>query len=232
MKLLLLLFTSLKFGKILLMSGTMLLSVATYAYFFGWPYAAGFVALLMAHEMGHYVAACQRNLNVGLPTFIPFVGAWIQMKEMPVDVETEAYVGLAGPVFGTVAALLCYMVGRQDGSRLLLALAYAGFIINLFNLLPLSPLDGGRITAAISRKIWFFGVPLLLALFYYSPSPMLILVAVLALPQLMRAWKGETGPEGYYDISPEHRFTYGLWYLGLAGLLAVLSHDVHLMLTA
>ena len=90
-KLLLLIFGGLKLGKVLMSAGTMLASIAVYALFYGWRFAAGFVALLLVHEAGHYLAA-QRRLGVGLPTFIPFVGAWIQLKEMPHDAETEAYV--------------------------------------------------------------------------------------------------------------------------------------------
>jgi Zn-dependent protease len=233
MKALLLLFSSLKFGKILLSIGTMMVSVVAYTVTFGLWYAVGFVALLFAHEMGHYLAARQRNLDVGLPMFIPFVGAWIQLKETPHDVETEAYVGLAGPVVGTVASLLCYLVASHSGSRLLLAVAYAGFFINLFNLLPISPLDGGRITAIISRKIWYLGVPLLIAAFFYTQSPLLILIAIIAAPQLMAAWRGKT-PEGagenYYQASLEHRVNYAIWYLGLSLLLATMTYQIHMLL--
>ncbi|WP_409997699.1 site-2 protease family protein [Bradyrhizobium sp. SZCCHNRI3043] len=91
--------------------GTMLLSLVVYAGIWGWRYAAGFIALLFAHEMGHYIAARQRGLDVGAPAFIPFVGAWIALKEQPVDVETEAYVALAGPLVGTAAALCGLSVG-------------------------------------------------------------------------------------------------------------------------
>jgi Zn-dependent protease len=110
-KILLLLLSGLKLGKIALTGGTMLLSMVAYSFIFGWPYAVGFVLLILFHELGHYAAAKQRNVNVGAPTFIPFVGAWIQLKEQPMDVETEAYVGIAGPVAGTVAAMACYYAG-------------------------------------------------------------------------------------------------------------------------
>ena len=177
MKLILLLlsgFKYLKFGKLLATGGTMLLSVAAYALVFGWRYAAGFVLLLLLHEMGHYIAARQRGLDVGAPVFIPFVGAWIQLKDMPHDADTEAYVGLGGPLAGTVASLACYFAARSTGSDLLLALSYAGFFINLFNLIPLSPFDGGRITAVLSPRIWLVGVPVLVALFFWRPSPCLL----------------------------------------------------------
>src|SRR5437868_4036086 len=147
MKALLLLLKAGSLGKVLLTGGTMLLSVFAYALIYGWWYAAGFVALIFVHEMGHYIAARRRGLDVGAPTFIPFVGAWIQLKQLPHNAETEAYVGIAGPLAGTLGALACYFLARYSGSHLLLALSYAGFFLNLFNLIPLSPFDGGRITA-------------------------------------------------------------------------------------
>jgi Zn-dependent protease len=234
-KLLLLLLNGAKFGKLLTTGGTMLLSVAAYAFIFGWWYAVGFVLLILVHEMGHYVAARQRGLPVGAPTFIPFVGAWIELKEIPHDVETEAYIGIAGPVAGTVGALGCYYLARHYDSGLLLALAYAGFFINLFNLIPLSPFDGGRITAIISPRVWLIGVPILVALFYYRPSPLLILVAILAAPQVMKALRYDPRAPAnvaYYDVKLETRLAYGAYYLALAGFLAVMAHDVHDMLSA
>lgn len=154
---------------------------------------------------------------------------------MPHDVETEAYVGMAGPLAGTVGALACYYLARHYDSNLLLALAYAGFFINLFNLIPLSPFDGGRITAIVSPRVWLLGVPILIALFFYRPSPLLILVAILAAPQVWKALKHDaTTPENvaYYDVRLETRLQYGFLYLGLAGFLAVMAHDVHEMLGA
>ena len=229
MKFLLLLFTALKFGKLLPAVLTMAISVGVYAMMFGWWYAAGFVALIFIHEMGHYIAARRRGLNVGLPTFIPFVGAWVELKDLPHDAETEAYVGIAGPLLGTVAALGCFYLARNTGSAMLLALAYAGFFLNLFNLIPLAPFDGGRVTAAISPRLWLIGAPLLVALFFYSPSPLLILMAVLALPNVMKAWRGLKQPEeqAYYAVSIETRVSYAAVYLGLAAFLAVMCEQLH-----
>ena len=232
-KLLLLIFGGLKLGKVLMSAGTMLASIAVYALFYGWRFAAGFVALLLVHEAGHYVAAQRRGLDVGLPTFIPFVGAWIQLKEMPHDAETEAYVGLAGPFVGTLGALACYAAARHYDSNLLLALAYTGFFLNLFNMIPLSPFDGGRITAVLSPRIWFAGVPVLIALFVYRPSPLLIVMAILALPQLKRAWRYDPdAPENraYYTTSVETKTTYALFYVGLLAFLALMTSGVHDML--
>ena len=235
MKWLLLLLGSLKLGKLLTTGGTMLLSVVAYAFIFGWMYAVGFVLLIFVHEMGHYLAARQRGLDVGAPTFIPFVGAWIELKDMPHDVETEAYVAMAGPLVGTLGALACYFAARHYDSNLLLALAYAGFFLNLFNLIPLSPFDGGRITAIISPRVWLLGVPILVALFFYRPSPMLLLVALLAAPQVWKAIRYDPNdPEHavYYATKLETRLMYGVFYLALAGYLAVMTYDVHEMLSA
>jgi len=234
-KLLFLLFSGLKFGKLLASGGTMLISLVVYAFVYGWRYAAGFVALLFIHEMGHYIAARHKGLNVGAPTFIPFVGAWVELKDMPHDAQTEAYVGLGGPLLGTVGALLCYFAARSYDADWLLAVSYSGFFLNLFNLIPLSPFDGGRITAVLSPRIWLLGVPVLIGLFLYRPSPMLILIAIIAAPQVMKALRYRSdSPEAqtYYAVPAAVKWEYGTYYLALAGFLAVMVHDVHEMLQA
>ena len=229
MKMLIALFAGLKFGKVLLTSGTMLLSVVTYSFVYGWRYAVGFVGLIFCHEMGHFAAARQRGLEVGAPTFIPFVGAWIQLKEQPMDVETEAYVAMAGPVVGTFAAMGCYYAANSSHSPLLQALAYAGFMLNLFNLIPLSPLDGGRITSIISPKTWWVGAPLIVGLFLWNHSPMLLLLAVLALPHLFSTFRqgGSAMPGRYYDVPQSVRWSYATYYLLLAGFLGVMTFETH-----
>jgi Zn-dependent protease len=229
--LLVLLFGGAKLGKLLTTVGTMLVSLCIYAVAYGWRYAAGFVALLFCHEMGHYVAARHRGLAVGAPTFIPFVGAWIELKQQPCDAETEAYIGMAGPLVGTLASVGCYFLARSTGQDWLLAVAYAGFFLNLFNMIPVPPFDGGRITAAISRSIWLIGVPLLIGLFFWRPSPLLILMAVLAAPQVFKALRGEGNPD-YYSVPFQKRFEYGTLYLGLLAYLGMMTHQVHEMLGA
>lgn len=230
MKTLLLLLGAAKLGKVALTAGTMLLSMAVYAMVFGWWYAVGFVLLIFFHEMRHFLAAKQRGLDVGAPTFIPFVGAWIQLKDQPMNVETEAYVAMAGPVCGTIAAMGCYYIADSTQNPLWLALAYSGLMLNLFNLIPLSPLDGGRITAIISPKTWLIGVPILLVLFFWNHSPMLLLVALLAFPQVWATitGRGQPGlPARYYDVPPNTRWSYALYYLGLAAFLGVMSYQIH-----
>lgn len=233
LKLLLLLLSGAKLGKLLSSGGTMLLSIGVYAFVYGWRYAVGFVALLFVHEMGHYIAARQRGLKVGLPTFIPFIGAWVELKDQPHNAETEAYVGLGGPLLGTIGAIACYFLARNENSPWLLAVAYSGFFLNLFNLIPLSPFDGGRITAVLSPRIWLLGVPVLGALFLYRPSPMLLIIALLAAPQVWKAitFKSDS-PEAatYYNVSARVKWEYGFYYVALLGFLALMTHDVHEML--
>ncbi|MBN8489034.1 MAG: site-2 protease family protein [Burkholderiales bacterium] len=236
LKLLLLALSGAKFGKLLASGGSMLLSLVVYAMVYGWRYAAGFIVLLFVHELGHLLAARHRGLDVGWPTFIPFVGAWVELKDRPHDAETEAFVGLGGPLLGTLGALLCYFLARGEADvPWLLAVAYAGFFLNLFNLIPLSPFDGGRITAVLSPRIWLLGVPVLLALAWWRPSPMLILVALLAAPQVWQAirWRRDSpGASTYYAVSTGTKIEYTVYYLALLGFLAVMTHDVHEMLQA
>ena len=215
-----------KLGKVLLTAGTMFLSMFVYAISFGWAYAAGVVAMLFLHEMGHFIAARKRGLEVGAPVFIPFVGAWVALKATDLDPETEAYVGLGGPLLGTAAAFLCYLYGLDTGERLWLAVAYTGFMLNAFNLIPLSPLDGGRIVRVISPRIWFLGVPLLIGAFLWKPSPLLLIIAILAAPQLWAAWRGEDAAVRHITAT-RVKWVYGAQYLALVAALALLAFEVH-----
>lgn len=215
-----------KFGKVFVTGGTMLLSVFAYALLYGWRYAVGVVGLIFVHEMGHLLAARSRGLAVGAPVFVPFVGAWISLKSTVMDSETEAFVGLAGPMLGSVAALLCYLFARESGDRLWMAIAYVGFFINLFNLIPLSPLDGGRVVTAISAKLWFVGLPCLVAVFAWRPGPLLLIIAVLALPQFWATLtKQRLQPPS--TMTRAQQFGFGLQYLGLLVTLALMAFDAH-----
>jgi Zn-dependent protease len=232
-KLLLMLLKFAKFGPALKSAGFMLLSVGVYALLFGWRYAVGFVLLMLVHELGHYVAARRLGLDVGLPTFIPFVGAWIQLKDQPLTVKQEAQVAFAGPFAGTIAAALVLALALREHSALLMALAYVGFFLNLFNLIPLTPFDGGRIVAILSPKVWFLGVPVLVGAFILSPSPMFVMILLLLAPtiiaSLRAAWHG-TVPEHnprYYEVPLEARVRYGSYYVLLLGFLCVMTFRTH-----
>jgi Zn-dependent protease len=226
-------FGFLKLGKIGGTVITMLVSLAVYGQLFGWRYALGFILMLLIHEAGHYFAAREKGLDVSLPTFIPFVGAWIELKDQPMDVRTESYVAVAGPVAGTVAATAVYFWGRETQSGLLLAIAYSGLFLNFFNLIPLPPLDGGRITAILSPRVWLLGVPLLIGLVIYHPSALLVLIGIAAIPSVIKAWSYDpTAPENvrYYDVPRGLRAEYAILYLGLLAYLAYMTEAVHQLL--
>jgi Zn-dependent protease len=230
LKLLLSLFAGAKLGKIFLSGGSMLVSIVAYSWIFGWAYAFGLVLLLYIHEAGHLIAAKQKGIATSLPMFIPFVGAWITMKELPYSVNDEAYIGFAGPLVGTVGALICYYIARYYDSSLLLAISYSGFFINLFNLIPISPLDGGRIVAIISPKIWLVGIPILAIAFFYLHSPLLIFIIILAFPQLIKAWKHDVKNEEdrlYYKTTMEQRISYTIYYLSLVLFLTTMVYEIH-----
>lgn len=222
------LFMAGKLGKFMTTGGTMIVSIFSYAIFYGWKYAVGFVGLVFAHEMGHYIAAKRSNLNVGAPCFIPFVGAWIALKEQPMNAEVEAYVGIAGPVMGSITAFVCYLLAHEFDSNLLLAISYAGFMLNLFNLIPITPLDGGRIVSVISPRIWFIGIPILVALFLWKPSPLLLMIGIIAVPQAWSALRNkELQATDYYRASKETRISYSINYLLLVVTLSVCAYQVH-----
>jgi len=226
----LVLLTKLKFAKVFFSVASMVIAIGGYALIFGWPFAAGFVGLILCHELGHYFAARQRGLDVGLPIFIPFMGAYIALKQQPHDAETEAYVAYAGPFVGSLACFAVYFLSRHYDSRLLLALAQSGFLINLFNLIPVSPLDGGRITAVLSPRIWFLGVPVLAAFWFYHPSPLLLVIGLIALPRLMEAWRYDpTAPanRAYYGVPLAAKIEYTGLYLVLVLVLAILTNVLH-----
>ncbi len=219
-----------KLGKLLTTAGTMALSLFVYALLYGWKYAAGLVGLIFVHEMGHFIAARNRGLPVGAPVFIPFVGAWISLKTTDLTPETEAYVGLAGPMLGTAAAFVCYLVALENGEKLWMAVAYAGFFLNLFNLIPLTPLDGGRIVQVVSQRLWLVGVPILAAVFLWRPNPLLVVIALLALPKAWAAFR-DTAPAARIVASPAERMKYMVQYLALTAGLTVLAFDAHERLT-
>ncbi len=121
------------------------LSVGGYALLFGWRFAIGFVLLILVHELGHYVEAKRQGLSPSLPVFVPFLGAYVALKGQPFDPWRNVLVSIAGPIAGGLAALACLLYGEATGSDLMRALAYAGFFLNLINLVPIGILDGGHI---------------------------------------------------------------------------------------
>jgi Zn-dependent protease len=209
--------------KIFATSGTMLVSVAAYALFWGWKFAFGFVLLLLVHELGHVFELRRQGVPATAPLFIPFLGAVVGMKQMPKDAWREAQVALAGPILGSIGAAAVWGVGEALDSELLVALAYVGFLLNLFNLLPVVPLDGGRAIAAIHPAFWAVGLAALVALTIVAPNPIMLIVLVLGGLELWRRWQERKNPgaAAYYKVRPWQRAVVGVTYVGLAALLAL-----------
>ena len=200
---------------------TMVLSVGAYALLFPVWFAVGFVVLIWVHEMGHVLQLRREGIEASAPMFIPFLGAFVAMKRMPKDVLDEARVGLAGPILGSLGALGAWGVYEITQEPLFLGLAYVGFFLNLFNLLPMLPLDGGRAVGALSPVFWLVGVLGVVGLLFVNP--ILIFIAILGGMELWRRWRMRKTPEGeaYYAVEPKNRLLVGLVYFGLIALLAL-----------
>jgi Zn-dependent protease len=138
-----------KFGFAVFKFFSIFISVAAYALIWGWKFAIGLVALILIHELGHFFEAKRQGLDVSLPVFVPFLGAYVLIKNSPLNPWRNALVALAGPALGGAGAALCWGLGEAMDSRLLMALAFSGFLINLINLVPVGILDGGAIWSAI-----------------------------------------------------------------------------------
>jgi Zn-dependent protease len=216
--------------KVFATSASMLVSIAAYSWIWGWRFAVGFVFLLLIHELGHVLELRRQGIPASAPLFIPFLGAVVGMKQMPHDVWKEAQVALAGPILGSLAAAGVWAAGEALDSDLLVALAFTGFFLNLFNLLPLSPLDGGRAVAALHPALWAVGLVLLLGLTIMWPNPILILVLVIGAMEVWRRWRDRNEPQvaSYYAIQPWQRAVVGVTYVGLAALLGLAMAATHL----
>jgi Zn-dependent protease len=219
--------------KLLTTAGTALVSVAAYALFWGWTFAAGFVVLLFVHEMGHVLQLRREGIKASAPMFVPFFGAMITAKSLGENALAEARVGLAGPVLGTLGAAACLAVGEATNSDMLRALAYVGFFLNLFNLLPVVPLDGGRAMAAMAPWMWFLGFGVLVAMLLLVPNPILLIIVFFGGLETWRRWKlrGTRSLEqaAYYRVARHHRLLVAAVYLGLVVALAFGMHEAHVL---
>lgn len=231
--LVLFLLSKLKYVGLLLQVGkfktflSMVISIWAYAMFWGWPFAAGFVALIFIHEMGHVIALRMMGIPASAPMFIPFVGAHIVMKKIPQNAFVEAVAAYGGPLLGTLGAIGCAGVGFYTQNLFWFALASSGFLLNLFNLLPISPLDGGRIIGVISPKLWIVGLLGAIGLFYLTWSPIIALIVIIGSFQIYKSFKAsKTERAAYYSVSLTKRFAMGTAFLLL---LAVTSIGMLLM---
>ncbi len=213
----------LKFFPVALKTGgTMFASIWFYALGWGWWFAIGFVLLIFVHECGHLVAARMFGLKVGAPVFIPFMGAFIALKEAPRNAWIEACVGIGGPLLGTVGAIVCELLFLLTKEPFFRALAYTGFFLNLFNLAPVGMLDGGRVATALSPWLWLVGLAIVGVLAYTHMNPILFIILVLSAPRLFMLFRAKTDEEKrYFEVPSERRFAMATAYFGLVAFLVV-----------
>jgi Zn-dependent protease len=218
--------------KLLATSGTMLVSIAAYAWLWGLPFAVGFVALLFVHEMGHVIQLRREGIKASAPMFIPFLGAVIGARSLGDNAVAEARVGLAGPILGSIGSAACILIWHATGEDIWRALAFTGFFLNLFNLLPVVPLDGGRAMAAMAPWMWFVGFAALVPLAFIFPNPIILLIIVIGGLETYKRWRlrrsGSPEQRAYYRVSRLDRALIAAVYLSLIALLIVGMHTTHL----
>ncbi len=210
--------------KALTTLGTMFISIVAYGLAFGWPFAVGFVLLLFVHEMGHVFQLRREGVEASAPIFIPFLGAVIAAKSLGRDAAAEARVGLAGPILGTAGTLIPLAIWLATGSDLWRALAYVGFFINLINLLPVLPLDGGRAMAVLGPYIWIAGILIAVAATVMFLGPfMLVFVLLLGGPELYHRFKNRHSEESraYHSVATGTKVAVATVYFSLLALLIV-----------
>ncbi len=205
--------------------GSMVLMVGVYASLWGWKWAVGFVLLLLVHECGHLLVAKYFGLAVSAPMFIPFMGAFIALKEAPRDAWMEACVGIGGPILGTVGAVVCHVAGLALNIPLFIALAWTAYFLNLFNLTPVGMLDGGRIVTALSPWLWLPGFALLGWLGWTHPNVIIWILLFMSLPRIFSLFRKRSEEEQrYFEVAPAQRWTMGGMYFGLIAALVVLMY--------
>jgi Zn-dependent protease len=231
----------LKFGKVLLTASTMGVMIWTYSLQHGWPFAAGFVFLILVHELGHGWAARQMGLEVGAPVFIPFLGAFIALKDKPKSAYQDFFIGAGGPIAGTAGGLLCFALAPHAGEwgTMLVRLGYFTLVMNLFNLMPVGFLDGSRMVAPLGKREWAIGLPLMVLAAYASLhehdhfNPIALLVIALAVLRGGAKIFRRPRPGATIEIQAEgsaacvtdaQRTIAACTYFGLASLLIAVVH--------
>ena len=172
----------------------------------------GFVAIIFVHEIGHAVAIRAKGLHAGIMVFIPFIGGAVTLKDQPRSAYDDAQIGLAGPIAGTFASLVFLQIYKWTDQPLYLAIAAAGFAVNLINLLPIGMLDGGRISAAVTKWMWVFGGGVLVYKVVKQPNPLMLLIVVLVAFQVYLSIVREKDDKAFYDVTISQRVFIAVAY--------------------
>jgi Zn-dependent protease len=212
----------------LVAGGTLLLSIGAYATKAPLPLVIGFVVIILVHEIGHAVVIRAKGLRAGVMVFIPFIGGAVTLKDQPRSAYDDAQIGLAGPIAGTVASLIVLQMYKWTENPTWLAIAAGGFAINLLNLLPIGMLDGGRISAAVTKWMWVFGGGALVYKAVKQPNPLMILVLLLVAFQVYASLMREKDDKSFYDVTLGQRAAIAAAYFIL---VVFLGHQTYLALS-
>jgi len=215
-----------------------LLAALVYAQIFGWwAFGIGFVLLILIHESGHLIAARLLGIGASLPIMLPGLGAFVNM-DRPRTVTEEAQTAIAGPILGTIASAACYLAALSMPNTywggLLGGLAYFGFLINLFNLIPVTPLDGGRVMSVVSK--WFNVAGLILAavllVLTEFRSFILILIVIIGALSTWQRFRSTVADPAFYEVPASTKWVVGGLYLILLLLLVLGTDATHSLLPA
>jgi len=221
------------FGKFGFTALTMVIAVVAYSLVFGWAFAVGLVLIIFVHEMGHFLTSRAMGVPMSAPVFVPFLGAFTAAGQgLTSDRRREAIIAIAGPISGFVATLAVYLwalnqAAATSGVRFAFSLAYFGFFITLFNLIPILPLDGGRVTSAISKWFNLAGLVILGALVvsevlgYSLGNPILILIFVIAIYSVWGRFRAARRGAEAPPLPARTRVLIGAGYVALVAMSGV-----------
>src|SRR5438045_4557212 len=198
---------------------SMALSIAAYATKAPLPLVVGFTIIIVIHEIGHAVVIRAKGLRAGMMVFIPFIGGAVTLKDQPRTAYDDAQIGLAGPIAGTFASLVVLQMYKWTNAPLYLAIAAAGFAVNLLNLLPIGMLDGGRISAAVTKWMWVFGGGALIYKVVKQPNPLMLIILLLVAFQVYASIQREKDDKAFYEVTLAQRTAIAVTYFFLVVFL-------------
>jgi Zn-dependent protease len=223
----------LKIGKV----GLAATSVASYAYLFSWQFALVIVAAVFVHEYGHLSAMKYFKMKTKGIYMIPFVGGAAVAKEGFPSRRAEAIIAIAGPLVGALSAVVCGLIYLASDNVFFAAIASWVAFINLFNLLPIVPLDGGKILGSItfSIKNWLglggmvVGMLLAAVMAFVVGSSIFVIITIIGTIELLVEWKGARERSATLPIMSARGVVLTFMaYVGLAvflcGLMAYMGH--------
>jgi len=205
---------------------SIIITIAFCSFVFGIYFALGYILLTVSHEAGHYLVAKKLKFSVDSFAFFPFM-AYIKFKETPKDCREDAIISLGGPISESVIALIYLTIYIITGENVLLVLAFIGFFLALLNLIPANLLDGGRIVGAINPKMWFIGLPILIAIFIKTREPLFLIMILLVAFEFYHKIKKRDELIDYFKINKCNRIALTGIYFSLTFLLFIAIIYMH-----